>query len=434
VQLQLAIARYHREDLAGARTALEAARSESAGDAQFELYDGLVLLGESKRKEALAALERSRAADASRVEPVASYYEGVAASGEGERQRARTALERVAASDPGGPWGSQAQRQIDRMGRGLQSDGWLAASVGVEWDSNAVLQGEGVALPDDLDHEEDTRFVWRANGGIEAFRTLDWSGGGMLTYSGSAHDDVDQFDTHYPVASLWIDRHLSENTTAHLQYDAGYAFVDSESWLTSHNLGPALHHDWGNGQHSKLYGRAYVYEFRFDRTIDASTPPRPISTNGFDTATEGAYRDRDGHGTAVGAEHVVPVKGLDSLVRGGFELLRYSARGGEYSHRAAETWIGTFTKLPAEFALTLRGGFIYLPYNHSTSFVDPDAPGLEGKTRRDHVKYVEIGLERPISTRTSAEVRWRAVDSASNVDVFDYERSIVGAYLNVRFE
>jgi tetratricopeptide (TPR) repeat protein len=421
VQLQLAVARYHREDLAGARSALEAARPQSAGEAQFELYDALVLLGENRRPEALAAFERSRAADPARVEPVASYYEGVTAGREGQERRAYSSLERVAAQDPNGPWGAQARSQLDQMGTGLRADGWVEAGVGVEWDSNVALLGDGLRLPADLDDEEDTRLVWYGNAGLEALRTLNWSAGAMLTYSGSAHNDVDQFDSHYPVGSVWIDRHLSERTTAHLQYDFGHAWVDDESWLTSQNLGPALYHDWGNGQQTRLFGRAFIWEFHWDRS-DAG-----------ESLVQEDYRDRDGHGLTVGAEHLIAVRSLSSDLIGGVAGTRYSARGGEYSHRAVDTWVGSRSSLPWKLLLRTRAGFIYRPYNHSTSFNDPFEP-LESKTRRDHVRYAELGLERPITDNSSAELRWRYADSGSNVDVYDYERTVVGAYFNVRFD
>lgn len=427
VQLQLAAARYHREDLAGARSALEAARSESAGDAQFELYDALVLGAEGRRSESLAAFERARAADSARVEPVASYFEGMAAGRNREQQRARSSLERVVAQDPNGPWGTQARAQLDQMGRGLQGEGWLRATVGLEWDSNALLEGEGVDLPAGFDEEQDMRLMWQANGGIEALRTLDWSGGAMLTYTGHAYDDVDDLDTHYPVGSLWIDRHLSENTTAHLQYDAGYAFVDSDSWLTSHNLGPALWHDWGNGQQTRVFGRAFVYRFRFDRGDFGENP------------ADSSYRNRDGHGTGLGVEHLFPVRALASDLRAGVAGTSYSARGSEYTHRAVDTWLGSRTRLPAQFVLEMRGGFVYRPYSHSTSFEDPGeiSPppgGTTGKTRRDHVKYAEVGLERPLSRMLVGELRWRWTDNASNVDVFDFDRTIVGAYLTLHLD
>jgi hypothetical protein len=428
VQLQLAVARYHRDDLTGARAALEAARPQSAGDAQFELYDALVLLAEGRREDALGAFGRARAADAARVEPVASYYEGLAASREGERRRARAALERVAARDPDGPWGKQARQQLDQMGRGLQADGWLAATVGAEWDSNDALRGEDVALPDDADlqpeirSERDTRLVWRANAGIEALRTLEWSGGAMLTYSGAANSSLDQFNTHYPIGSLWIDRHLSERTTAHMQYDAGYAWVHRDPWLTSHNLGPALHHDWGNGQRSRLFGRVYWWDFHWDRSEFG------------DSLVQEKQRDRDGHGVSLGAEHLVPVEALASTLSAGVAATRYAARGKEYSYRGLEAWIGARTRLPWQLALATRASIGYRPYNHSTTFADPEDAVLEGKTRRDHVRQIEIGLERPITKTTSAALRWRFLDNASNVDVFDYDRSIVGAYLSFRID
>jgi tetratricopeptide (TPR) repeat protein len=429
VQLPLAVARYHRDDLAGARSALEAARPESAGDAQFELYDALVLIGEDRRADALAALERARSADPASVEPVASYFEGVAASRQGESRRARSALERVAAADPGGPWGNQAKRQLDYLGRGLRSSQWLSLMAGFEWDSNSVLRSEGVDLPDGttvverIDRKGDSRMVWRANGGIEALRTLNWSGGAMLTYDGAGFQDSNQFNYHYPVGSLWLDRHLSERTTVHMQYDGGYAWADSKSWFDSHNLGPALYHDWGNGQQTRLFGRAFVWDFRFNRREEFG-----------ESAALAEYRDRDGHGLGVGAEHVVTVNSLSSDLYAGVQGIKYKARGPEYSHRAVETWVGTRTRLPAEIFLTARAGFTYRPYNHHTSFIDPGDATLEGKKRSDHVKRFEIGVERAVTANTSAALRWSWVDNLSNVDVFDYDRSILGGYFTVRFE
>jgi len=429
VQLQLAIARYHRDDFAGARSSLEAARPQSAGDAQFELYDALVLMSEERRDDALLALERARSADSASVEPVASYFEGVAASREGEAARARGALERVSAADPNGPWGDRARRQLDTLGRGLRSQRWFAGTVGLEWDSNSVLRGEGVDLPDGrtgvverIDHDRDARMVWRLNGGIEALRTLNWSAGAMLSYNGGGFHDSDQFDYHSPVGSLWVDRHLSERTTVHMQYDGGYAWANSKSWYDSHNLGPALFHDWGNGHQTRLFGRAYFWDFRFNRREEAG-----------DTAAEAEYRDRDGHGLSVGAEHVITLNQFASDVYAGVQGTKYKARGPEYSNRALETWVGTRTKLPAEFFLTARAGFAYRPYNHRTSFADPGEP-LEGKKRSDHVKRFEIGVERALGAHTSGALRWSWVDSASNVDVFDFDRNILGAYFSARFE
>jgi tetratricopeptide (TPR) repeat protein len=431
VQLPLAVARYHQDDLAGARTALEAARPESAGDAQFELYDALVLMGEERRSEALLALERARSADPAAVEPLASYFEGVAASGQGDSGRARGALERVAAADAGGPWGTRAQRHLDQMGRGLRSSRWFELMGGVEWDSNAALRGDGVQLPngasvvDRIDREGDTRMVWRANGGIEALRTLDWSAGGMLTYSGSGAHDSEQFNFHYPVGSLWVDRHLSERTTVHMQYDGGYAWSDSESWFDSHNIAPALYHDWGNGHQTRLFGRYYLLDYRFDRRDEFG-----------ETAAEAEYRDRDGWGLATGVEHVIRVNTLASDLYAGVQGVKYKARGPEYSNRAVDGWVGTRSRLPAEFFLTARAGFAYRPFANHTSFADPSdgIPNAERKRRRDHVKHFEIGIERALTTRTSAALRWSWVDNLSSVDVFDYDRSILGGYFTVRFE
>src|SRR5262249_28953275 len=167
VPLEVAIARYHQENYAGARQALEVARPSSSGDARFELYDGLVLLQEGKRDEGIAALERARKADPSLVEPTASYFEGLALQNQGARSQARDAMDRVVASDPTGRWGAAARTRLDQWTRTRTHprDYWASITVGAESDSNVVLRGNGVELPQEIKDEADMRTFWQANAG-----------------------------------------------------------------------------------------------------------------------------------------------------------------------------------------------------------------------------------------------------------------------------
>ena len=111
-QLELAIARYHQDNYAGARTALDAARPTQSGEARFQLYEGLVLLREGKRSEGIAALERARQIDPKQVEPTASYIAGLALQNEGDRTQARDAMERVIATARGRGAARRAARSV----------------------------------------------------------------------------------------------------------------------------------------------------------------------------------------------------------------------------------------------------------------------------------------------------------------------------------
>ncbi len=58
---------------------------------------------------------------------------------------------------------------------------------------------------------------------------------------------------------------------------------------------------------------------------------------------------------------------------------------------------------------------------------------LDDDERRDDVWRFEVELERPLSQRLTASLRYRYTHNRSNVTVFDYDRQILGAYLTVRF-
>ncbi len=75
--------------------------------------------------------------------------------------------------------------------------------------------------------------------------------------------------------------------------------------------------------------------------------------------------------------------------------------------------------------------YTYRPYLNPSSY--PDANGiLESANRRDNVLGFVAAIERRLTDKVVATVRYRSMDHASNVDVFDYRRSVVGLYFTVR--
>jgi tetratricopeptide (TPR) repeat protein len=418
VQLELAAARYHQENYAGARESLEKARPESAGQARFELYDGLVLLREGKRDEGVAALERARQADPKAVEPLASYAQGVVLSNQGETERARESLERARQSDPNGRWGNAAQTWLDQGALARGKPYWATLTVGEEWDSNVVLLGDGTNLPNDISSRNAFGTVWNANAGYEFLRTQNWSAGAMVNYNGEHYEagGLDDFDYHFPVLSAWVDRRITERLSGHLQVDGGYAWVDGESWLRTGDIAPALTYRWGRDNYTRLFARFYNNDYMFghDQTVSPQLH---------------AARDRDGHGEQIGLEQGVPLRAINTQLTGSVFGGRYHSDGTEYDNRNVGTWAQTETALPWKLVLTLGAGFTYRPYVHATTFANP---GVTDQTRRDKVLDTLVAIERPINDWLSVSARWSFTDNHSNVNVFDYDRHVVGAYLTFR--
>jgi len=478
--LYLGMARFHLGDFDGAERALADARARTPGRPELDFYDGLLLLSraashEASRdfaREAAAALGRSRRSGADWLEPVVSYYEGLAWQGADERAKSRTALNRVVAQAPGTVWAEAAQRVLegrgtegdpsdasrvfleaeakDRRVRGLQGEPestWIALTVGGEWDSNVVLRGADVQLPQDISNERDARFVWSAEGGATLFANDDWTVGVVGYYYGTVQNHLTDFDVQFPSLSIWADRLLSDRDAVRLQYDFGYAWIGGDPYLALQNLMPAYYHNWGQLGTSRLFAQG-AWDNYFPNILDVPSPafvgapcPNPLGVCGPAGLDEGSARNLDGWGFNAGVDHAVLawIPYVPTWIRAGYRFNQYWARGTEYDYQGHEFRLGFRSPLPFEFTLDAWGSFTYQPFQHTSTYpasstVVAGTPyALRTDKRRDDIYQFQVSLERPITSWLLASIRYSWIENQSNVNIFEYDRQIIGGYLTVRF-
>jgi len=452
VDLQLAMARFHQGDLVGAREALDAAAPRSGDRAEYHLYRGLLLLQSAESARDAVELERARHRAAGRVEPTASYYAGLAWAAAEDAEKARAALDRVIAEAPDSPWAEQARRAEERLAAARKRSWWAWVRGGLEHDNNVVLRGDGVTLPGDISHTSDGRGVFEVGGGAELLRNRDWAAGVTGSYRGDAQFDLQDFNQHYPVLGFWVDRRLDEPTSVRLRYDAGYAWVDQSPFVFGQNLGSELFHDWGARGHSKLFATVYRLDYFFsrgDNLPDGTGVPGAACPGGdFLCGPPGLNqrreRNRDGWGVSTGIEHTLPIPVLNAELSGGYRFHHYDSRGREYRSNGHELWLGNELSLPLGFSLNTLFSFTYAPYDHPSSFADPEdvqaviAAGggelpLRGRNRRDKIYLVHVEIEKSLTEHLSISAAYFWRNNVSNVAVFDYDRRIVGGYVTYRF-
>jgi tetratricopeptide (TPR) repeat protein len=449
VALHLAVARFHMGDYPGAREALDAAAPAAENDPQYHLYRGLLLLQEARSADAARELARARSLGAS-VEPGASYYEGLAWAGAEEREKASEALDRVIRAAPGTSWAQEAERAKADLSRlaGDRGRVWGFARAGFEYDDNVVLRAAGVELPEAFEGQHDVRSVLMLHGGSQLVGGRDWAAGVQGTYYGSAHFDLSEFNQHYPVVGLWLDRRIAEATFARLSYDVGYAWVDADPFLFTQELRPALYHDFGNAGRSEFFASFYKYNYLYGLRDVQDGPgtvgqpcPDPTAICGPPGLDEADARNRDGWGLATGVEHTLALPALETELFGGLSYLRYSARGSEYSLQGVGSWIGTETELPFDSVLRTSISYAYLPHRHASTFPDPRDPGQQPPTaqyalgnadRSDDRWRYQVEIEKYLTDTLSASLRWSYLNNNSNVGVFGYDREITGVYVTYR--
>lgn len=448
VDLHLGMALYQLGDLAGAERALDAAAATSDERAEYHLYRGLIQLQKTESSAAARSLDRARRISPA-VEPTASYYAGLAYATEDRTDEAIEALDRVIEMAPGSVWAEEAALAKDRLTRSEPGRWWAWARAGLEYDDNVVLRSQGTVLPENISGSHDVRTVWTVHGGYEFLRERDWSAGVSLTYYGSAHFDLEEFNQHYPVLSLWVDRRLADPTTLRLRYDAGHAWVDGEPFQNSHTLTPTLFHSWGEAGRSELFGSIYKYNYLYDDSEDvvdgrgrAFSPcldPSDVVC-GPPGINESTDRNQDGWGFTLGADHTVPLGFLETELTGGYRFHRYSARGSEYSYEAHQFRVETESLLPWELHLRTAISYTLRPYRNNSSFPDPDDVffnteyPLQNENRRDDQWLFAVELEKYLTDALSVELAYRYNKNHSNVTVFDYDQEITGIYVTYRFQ
>ncbi|MGH0031431.1 MAG: surface lipoprotein assembly modifier [Myxococcota bacterium] len=422
LSIDLAMAHYHRGDLAAAERDLRLAAERDPGDARVQLYQGLVLLERSRDEEAAAAFERAATRDPN-IDPLASYYSALAWQRARERQKARAALEGVVQRSPDSQWGRRAQALLDELDEhvGFTPGGVVAqASVGVEYDDNVVLEGDDPTVPSNVSDEGDGRVWWSAELGAELFRTENWAGGANAGFYGDLMFELQRFNTYTPMASLWLDRRIDEVSFVRLQPFFGYTWNRGDPYLA--NSGATLSYDrsfddWGAGT---LYGTFAYRNYMFN-----TTNPRVIA-GGVDWSEE---RDRDGTDFRVGYDHAVGVTDSTTL-RAGVEHQRYEAEGRDYSHVGYGGHVGVYQQLPWRVGLDVDFAYAYEPYRQPSSY---PAPFVNHKKRRDNRYTVRAQLDRPITDWLSVTAYYRHENNESNTAVFDYDRNVYGGLLTVYY-
>ena len=415
VALALGVARFQQGDLAGAEEALRAAERVDPDNAELLFYQGLLAFEADRHREAAELLERAVAIDPAFSEPRGSYYAGLAWERAEERERARRSLERALAHAPRSLEAQRAQQLLEQLDDAARLRRWVRVEAGMEWDSNAVLRGQDVVLPEGISGDSDWRGIWRLDGQQEVFRNEDWAAGLTAGHLGYAYTDLNEFNLYYLTTSTWLDRRIDEETFVRLQPEFGYGWRDNDAYVSTYGITSSLYRDWGEPGSGRFFVHFDQANYRFD--VLGVTPE------------ERSDRNRDGRRWITGYDHFYAASPTIDL-RGGVAFESYNARGREYTFLGGGPWLGARWETPWQrLAIETFGSFQYRGYQHPSTYPDPGQTQLSNSDRKEHTWRTELAVERPILDSLLASVRWRYTDNSSNTDVYEYDRHIIGAYL-----
>jgi len=457
VDLYRGVALYHLERFAEAVAALDSARGLTGEEAQLQLYTGLLLLREGDNDRAAPALESASRLEPRLTEPVASYYAGLAWQGAAERQRARDAFQRVVDLDGDGPWGKEAEKLLDST---ELFPYFMRGRVGIEYDDNVLLRGsvtETGAATLDTAGQRDWRGVWEIDGGVQLWQSDDGftSAGVTAGYSGNAHTDLVGLNTHFLRAGGYLARRLGPQTVAQARYQYGHAFVlNNDDYLQEHYGELSITRSWQKAGTTTLLASVVSDDLRFRNfaVLDGIGTPgnapcggaaAPCSPPGID---ERNARDRDGLGYGAAMEHryLVPVpQALDQVLEqieldGSYRFLFYDSEGSEWEHFSHRFAAQAVLELPLDVSVRTAASYEHRDFDNPSTFPDAEAAdteyGLSSSDRNEHEFVIEGEIEKDITENWSVSALYQFLTNDSNRDAYNYDRHIVGGYINFRFD
>jgi hypothetical protein len=394
---------------------LEGALAADPGSAESRLVMGLAL----KRQGRLAEAERQfqmAAAQERALAGEALLLAGLTRLAQGDEAGAQALLRQVIALDPDADAGRSARLVLEGARAGGGSRLRLETYSGVAYDSNVTLESHESPLAAANSDETDARFDFGALTRVRA-----WSGERTVVdvggrYDGDRYLDIDDYDSHRFGGSVSARHVLGDRVALRLDGFGGYAWLDSDPYLVSGMLRPSVF--VGVGDRAGVV-RAFAEGERLAYREDP----------------ELAAFERSGWAFGGGLEHYLPIDIREDRVwislGAGFRRIETDAGSdallgfaGDYDHDRWRGSLGSELPLPWRVRATARVAFDLERYAHPnlTGFLTE----FSRDERADEVWTADLALARPLSRFVDLELVWSFCDRASNVDLFSYDRHVVG--------
>ena len=389
--------------------------------APAELHRALVLRRLGRSDEADAALERT-AALAPELAPETLLLRGLSRMESGDTAEATRLLHTAIEMEPGGEAARRARMLLPEPA--VPGARWfsLMARTGIEYDSNVTLDS-GLPIVGTGTNQADGSSVFGAGLVLRPLRTERFDLSLGYRFDGSLHLNLTDYDllNHLAYLSMLF---RATNRVA-LRFDGVY----DRSMLRGENYGESIlarqnvFFSWGERGVTRLYADVAHQSY-------------------FETPTLSSL-DRDGNEYGLGVEHSFAIPGWRAT------LLTFGTRASRFDSEAQRDVLGfdgayDFMRYEGNVALRTplwwkvwATAAVSLAREHYDNrnvidFLTDNGTGDPNPSaRRDWVAEAGLSLVRPVTRRIDAELAWHYTHRDSNVDLYAYDRHLVGLYFTV---
>jgi tetratricopeptide (TPR) repeat protein len=401
-----------------ARTEFDTVLAAQPDRARAHLFAGISAYRDAAYRDALTHLARAEELDAS-LKSQARYYTGLSQAHLQDFPAAAGAFA-DAEQSPLSPLSQSARNLRAQVTPEPEHRRWdLSLTAGLEYDSNPTLAGET------LDRNDDGRGVYRIRGRVSLFEDEHYAlaagyDGYLSTHFNETFVDL---QTHVGYVSA---RANFDPVQVGLRYDYAYTWLDLDREFRGlHRVTPTLgvrEQSWG---FSQLFYQLQLQQFYFSR---------PASLE---------ETDRDGERHTVGFNQFLfpgdylpdylPITYFRVGAVGDFQ----NTDGTEFRFDSWEFSFGLGAELPWGVQLSLLYRLTDRGYRKNSIF--DDAGGLAssgqptGEVRDDLQNRLTFELTKPVTENWQISAAGSFTFNDSDVPLYDYNRSVIGAYLTYGF-
>jgi tetratricopeptide (TPR) repeat protein len=412
---------YERGEPAQALESLEVALGEPRVRGAARLYRALCLLELGERESAERELRELERSDPD-LKSSALLLRGVGEAERGELEAARALLRRAVEVDPSAPASEAAREALGRLpGSGRLGEPRLAAWVlaGAELDSNATLDS-GTAIAGIPSDQSDARAAWSLGVLWQPLHGSRQTLALGYVYSENAHEDLKFYDQRSQVlfgswslggrrAALRVDALVSDDRLDGERY--------ARTWLLRPNV--LLASDSALGV-TRLFAELERREYHDEPVVPSLDRSGATTSVGLEQRAQLAW--------LRGATGSVELKVGQVRTEASRDLLGF--RGDYDGHRArAQTQLQI--PLPWRLDALVRGRLARERFAHTNlidALTDEGVGRVDPRRRRDTTGDLTLALGWSASPRLRLELRWQGLRQRSNVDLYDYERHLLGLY------
>jgi tetratricopeptide (TPR) repeat protein len=417
---QSQLGKYHE-----ALASLEQAQKLDPQNPLVYFYQGVVLHELKAFGQSPALFSRAMALSPD-LTPTARYYTGMSYYERGLIDQAQKEIEAaIAAGEPESELARTARAILQQQVAAPKGPKpWdLSLSISGQYDSNVVLLPIGVQPPGGstgISQKDDFRTTYYARGEYRPIQTSVWTAGITYGFYQSLHQKLTAFDIQDHAPSVFVQRQLGI-VTARFQYAFDYVRVGRDPFLLAHAVQPIIMIAEGDSQFTQIQLRYQNKDFQDDR----------FAGNSF----------RDGKNWLAGVTQYVYFANGSGHVRLGYTFDTDRTGGGspgvatpgvqsnaDWAYKAHRVSVG----LGVPDFWTLKSNFAF-DYYHM-DYDNPNSFSIGGTTtRRDKIMFFTATISRPLTDWLSIAAEYNYTRDQSNLQVFDYNRSIFSLTLSSRF-